>query len=274
MGVVAEEKKRMKVQKDLRRLRDDKLKKIEELQKEVEAYDKEISAKRDGYRKAFLPELAETVIAACGMTDQDADCFTRNEFKGLREEIVKKITDWKKTADEVAAKNGDIDIAAESDDTIKKMQEELAALQAEKEKLETELASIKDDDTSKKLTDELEALRAEKENLEEEISAIKNDDTQKTLIDELAALKAENEKLLQEKEEALKVNHRFNDVDLTQFDCFVPTVFTIASKVGLRDELENCKSVEEYRAVVGKILRWFTTAVGKVNNVQKDAEEN
>lgn len=243
MGVVAEEKKRMKAQKDLRRLRDDKLKKIEELQKEVEAYDKEISAKRDGYRKAFLPELAETVIAACGMTDQDADCFTRNEFKGLREEIVKKITDWKKTADDVAAKNGDIDIAAESDDTIKKMQEELAALQAEKEKLETELASIKDDDTSKKLTDELEALRAE------------------------------NEKLTNEKVEALRVNHNFNGVDLTRFDCFVPTVFTIAKKIGLRDELENCKTVDEYRTVVGKILGWFNIAVEKMNEANS-VEEN
>lgn len=244
MGVVAEEKKKVKAQIDLRRLRDNKIKKIAELQKEVEAYNKQISAKRAGYRKAFLPELAENVIVACGMTDKDADCFTRSEFKGLREEIVKNITDWKKVADEVATKNNDSDTSADSDNVVKKMEEELVVLKAEKEKLEAELVSIKDDNTHKKLQNELEIL------------------------------KSENEKLASEKDDALKVNSKYNDVNLTQFECFVPTVFTITSKIGLRDELEKCKTIEEYRTVVVKILRWINMAVGKVNEVQNDVKDN
>ena len=41
----------------------------------------------------------------------------------------------------------------------------------------------------------------------------------------------------------------------------------------LREELEKCKTVEEYRAVVGKILGWFTVAVEKMHEANS-AEEN
>ncbi len=110
--------------------------------------------------------------------------------------------------------------------------------------------------------------------LEKELSSIESDDTIKKLAEEIEVLNADNEKLVNERDEALKVKTKYNDVDLTQFDCFVPTVFTIASRIGLRDEMEKCKTVEEYRNVVGKILGWINVAVNTVNNVQNDVEEN
>ena len=109
--------------------------------------------------------------------------------------------------------------------------------------------------------------------LEKELSSIESDDTIEKLAEEIEVLKADNEKLANERDEALKVKTKYNDVDLTQFDCFVPTVFTIAKKIGLREELEKCKTVEEYRAVVGKILGWFNVAVEKMNEANS-AEEN
>ena len=200
-----------------------KKKRNEELIKKLLAENKElektVKVNRDRARKKYGMLIYESTYSILGLTENEKECLTNDDFAKLESDIKDKLTGFVK-----------LDL-------------ELVATKSENEELKHELFEVKNDDTVKKLTVEIEAL------------------------------KADNEKLANERDEALKVNQNYNDVDLTQFDCFVPTVFTIAKKIGLREELEKCKTVEEYRAVVGKILGWFTVAVEKMNEANS-AEEN
>lgn len=200
-----------------------KKKKNEELIKKLLAENKElektVKVNRDRARKRYGMLIYESTYSILGLTENEKECLTNDDFAKLESDIKDKLTGFVK-----------LDL-------------ELVATKSENEELKHELFEVKNDDTVKKLTVEIEAL------------------------------KADNEKLANERDEALKVNQNYNDVDLTQFDCFVPTVFTIAKKIGLREELEKCKTVEEYRAVVGKILGWFTVAVEKMYEANS-AEEN
>ena len=200
-----------------------KKKRNEELIKKLLAENKElektVKVNRDRARKKYGMLIYESTYSILGLTENEKECLTNDDFAKLESDIKDKLTGFVK-----------LDL-------------ELVATKSENEELKHELFEVKNDDTVKKLTVEIEAL------------------------------KADNEKLVNERDEALKVNQNYNDVDLTQFDCFVPTVFTIAKKIGLREELEKCKTVEEYRAVVGKILGWFTVAVEKMNEANS-AEEN
>ncbi len=200
-----------------------KKKRNEELIKKLLAENKElektVKVNRDRARKKYGMLIYESTYSILGLTENEKECLTNDDFAKLESDIKDKLTGFVK-----------LDL-------------ELVATKSENEELKHELFEVKNDDTVKKLTVEIEAL------------------------------KADNEKLANERDEALKVNQNYNDVDLTQFDCFVPTVFTIAKKIGLREELEKCKTVEEYRAVVGKILGWFTVAVEKMNEANS-AEKN
>ena len=200
-----------------------KKKRNEELIKKLLAENKElektVKVNRDRARKKYGMLIYESTYSILGLTENEKECLTNDDFAKLESDIKDKLTGFVK-----------LDL-------------ELVATKSENEELKHELFEVKNDDTVKKLTVEIEAL------------------------------KADNEKLVNERDEALKVNQNYNDVDLTQFDCFVPTVFTIAKKIGLREELEKCKTVEEYRAVVGKNLGWFTVAVEKMNEANS-AEKN
>lgn len=130
MAETDELKKEVKRQKDLKKKREEMLKKFQRLRDDLDEINKQILENRPGVRKKFCIELGEEVVAVSGLSAEEKLCEVDSEFKSLKEKILKVIEAWKSAAGMDGSQKLELlQQVAGMEQSLKKTQSDLSAVQ-------------------------------------------------------------------------------------------------------------------------------------------------